>query len=105
MTSTDEAYGAIGLRACYAMPGTDIAYGAARGRGQGPRDSGREGGGGGGRGRGVGGGVLCTLQVCFAIGLRACYAVSGTDLAYAAACSYAMSGTDIANAAIGLRAC
>eukprot|EP00961_Rhodomonas_salina_P303411 3941220-Rhodomonas_salina.1 len=42
------------------------------------------------------------------MGLRACYALSGTGLAYVAmglrAC-YALSGTDLAYAAMGLRAC
>eukprot|EP00961_Rhodomonas_salina_P139218 1873633-Rhodomonas_salina.1 len=56
------------LRACYAMSGTDIAYGAT----------------------------------C----LRACYAVSGTDMAHGAVClgaCYAMSGTDIAYGGTRLR--
>eukprot|EP00961_Rhodomonas_salina_P084889 1140171-Rhodomonas_salina.3 len=30
MSGTDLGYDGIGLRACYAMPGTDLAYGAAR---------------------------------------------------------------------------
>eukprot|EP00961_Rhodomonas_salina_P232980 3147932-Rhodomonas_salina.1 len=37
--------------------------------------------------------------VRYAIGLRACYAISGTDIAYAATClraCYAMPGTDLA---------
>eukprot|EP00961_Rhodomonas_salina_P267808 3618292-Rhodomonas_salina.1 len=40
--------------------------------------------------------------VCSAICLRACYAMSGTDLAYGAIClrsCYAMSGTDLGYAA------
>eukprot|EP00961_Rhodomonas_salina_P261626 3535963-Rhodomonas_salina.3 len=46
ISGTGIAYGAISLRACYAISGTDLAYGA--------------------------------------ISLRACYAMSGTDLAYGA---------------------
>eukprot|EP00961_Rhodomonas_salina_P183139 2472361-Rhodomonas_salina.1 len=40
--------------------------------------------------------------------LRACYALSGTDLAHGATClraCYALSGTDLACTCIGLRAC
>eukprot|EP00961_Rhodomonas_salina_P027935 377831-Rhodomonas_salina.6 len=48
------------------------------------------------------------LLVSSAIVLRACYAMSGTEIAYVAIglrpC-YAMSGTGIAYGAIGLRAC
>eukprot|EP00961_Rhodomonas_salina_P264946 3581658-Rhodomonas_salina.2 len=40
--------------------------------------------------------------------LRTCYAMSGTDLAYAATglrAPYAVCGTDLGHAAIGLRPC
>eukprot|EP00961_Rhodomonas_salina_P014722 197497-Rhodomonas_salina.2 len=47
MSGTDIAYGATRLRACYAMSGADLPYGAIR--------------------------------------LRACYAMCGTDIAYGAA--------------------
>eukprot|EP00961_Rhodomonas_salina_P092859 1249926-Rhodomonas_salina.1 len=53
ISGTDIAYGAVRLRACYAIPGTNLAYGAIR-------------------------------LLAYAFGLRACYAMSSTDLAYGA---------------------
>eukprot|EP00961_Rhodomonas_salina_P303717 3941342-Rhodomonas_salina.2 len=73
MSGTDVAYGGIALRVCCAMSGTDRAYGGI------------------------------TLRACCASphNLRARYAMSGTGIAYSTvalhAC-YAMSGTETASA-------
>eukprot|EP00961_Rhodomonas_salina_P189744 2559981-Rhodomonas_salina.1 len=85
----------ICLRACYAMSGTGIAYAAIRlcaawERGQRTRREGgkgvwREGGGERareGEGGKNGGGIH--YQVSCATSQRACYAMSGTEIAYAA---------------------
>eukprot|EP00961_Rhodomonas_salina_P175208 2363480-Rhodomonas_salina.2 len=108
---TDLAYGVmpcISLRACYAMPGTDAAYLPIRvlntvrlcytmcgtDLGQAGTDLGYA----ATRGRAASMRRSKSLVLC-PIGLRACYAESGTDLACShislRAC-YAMSGTDIA---------
>eukprot|EP00961_Rhodomonas_salina_P214988 2903700-Rhodomonas_salina.2 len=68
---------AIGLRACYAVPGTDLGYAATR--------------------------LPATFRSAYrpseaakGIVLRTCYAMSGSDLAYGTIClcaRYAMSGT------------
>eukprot|EP00961_Rhodomonas_salina_P171013 2305774-Rhodomonas_salina.3 len=101
---------AMGLRACYAMSGTDLAYGVTSGvRLSGACEERK-------RWRGTAPPPIC-LGTCYAMsvgekhvlmqpcqvpypsGLRACYAMSGTDLAYAAIClraCYAVSGTDLA---------
>eukprot|EP00961_Rhodomonas_salina_P008786 119595-Rhodomonas_salina.2 len=50
--------------------------------------------------------VLHDVRRSYAISLRACYALSGTDLAYAAIClrvCYTLARTDLAKGAIGLR--
>eukprot|EP00961_Rhodomonas_salina_P081675 1098042-Rhodomonas_salina.1 len=60
-----EVNSAIGLRACYAMPGTDPAHG-----------------------------TIC---------LRACYAASSTDGAIALRARYAMPGTDLTDGAYQMR--
>eukprot|EP00961_Rhodomonas_salina_P266725 3604468-Rhodomonas_salina.2 len=62
----------IGLRACYAMPGTAVACdGTDTARAYAAIREGREYGGRGG-------------EVSFAISLRACYAMPGTVIAYGA---------------------
>eukprot|EP00961_Rhodomonas_salina_P277286 3747133-Rhodomonas_salina.8 len=63
MFDTKLAYVAIGIRARYAMSGTDIAYGAAREIHMGYFSL-------------TG---FCSLPIMMV--LRACYAVSGTELA------------------------
>eukprot|EP00961_Rhodomonas_salina_P262157 3543032-Rhodomonas_salina.2 len=48
--------------------------------------------------------AVCSTDTvaCYAICIRACYAVSGTELPYAATTYYVMSGTDVAYAATRL---
>eukprot|EP00961_Rhodomonas_salina_P062130 834044-Rhodomonas_salina.1 len=86
------------LRACYAMSGTDIAYGATT-RGVPTRARSI-------RVWSVPSPYACatrcpilTSRIVCAIPLRVCYTMSGTDIAHGATClrvCYAMSGTDIA---------
>eukprot|EP00961_Rhodomonas_salina_P218423 2951497-Rhodomonas_salina.3 len=106
MSGTHIAHGAIGLRASYAMSGTQISVrrcAVLRSRTAllGPCGGGR---------------VDSLFRVRWyalslrarSIGLRSCYAKSGTDVRFAAIglrTCYAKSGTAIACGAIGLRAC
>eukprot|EP00961_Rhodomonas_salina_P019684 265045-Rhodomonas_salina.3 len=82
MSSTDVVYGAT--RCPYAMCGTGVAYGAMR-----YASTGTE----------LAYGAMRSPVRDPAIGLRSCYAMSGTYIAYCAIClrsCYAMSGTYIA---------
>eukprot|EP00961_Rhodomonas_salina_P064492 867780-Rhodomonas_salina.2 len=79
MSGTNLANGSIGLWACYAIPGTDLAYATTRtSRSQRRR---------------------CPLPGLSPRCLRCCYAKSGTDIVYDAIglrAWYALPGTDIA---------
>eukprot|EP00961_Rhodomonas_salina_P258745 3496326-Rhodomonas_salina.9 len=101
LSSTAMPHAAISLRACYAMSGTETAYAAARcpeptrlavlsegGRGQ---ERGRE---RARKERGQGGGRLRARYVP----TLCCYAMSGTDIAYAIS-PYAVCSTELAYAA------
>eukprot|EP00961_Rhodomonas_salina_P139569 1878258-Rhodomonas_salina.5 len=81
MSGTGVRYGAICRRACYAVSSTDLAYGTARKAASKFKRM-----------------VISELEVS-PIFFCACYAMSATDIAHAAiylrAC-YAMSGTNIA---------
>eukprot|EP00961_Rhodomonas_salina_P264228 3571353-Rhodomonas_salina.2 len=89
MPGTDPAYATTTLRACSAMHGTDLAHAAPStacdARGDTYHCPGFP--------------AQCNPKV--AIGLRACYAMSGTgtnvahDSISICACSYAMSGTEM----------
>eukprot|EP00961_Rhodomonas_salina_P198729 2680395-Rhodomonas_salina.3 len=83
-SSTDIAYAASYLRACYAMSGTELAYGATRSAWK-WMESGSL--------------LVGPTLFAYAISLCICYAVSGTELAYASTLCHAMSGTDIEYAA------
>eukprot|EP00961_Rhodomonas_salina_P005507 74791-Rhodomonas_salina.4 len=72
------------------MSGTDLAYGAIASTGFGPA-SGR---------RASVSMVLESDLVQTATSLRACYAMSGTELAYGLRTPYAISGTDLAYGAM-----
>eukprot|EP00961_Rhodomonas_salina_P081460 1095325-Rhodomonas_salina.2 len=81
MSGTELAYGAVSLRASYAMSGADKAYGAGR----------------------VEGGRF-PLAVDPGSSLRASYAMSSTDVAHSLVsvlrASYGISGTDVAYAVV-----
>eukprot|EP00961_Rhodomonas_salina_P041535 559058-Rhodomonas_salina.1 len=87
MSGTDRACGAIGLRACYATSGTDLACGATSACTQcevgAVTETRWEGNGEWGGGEGRTECVQCPGRG--PIVLRACYALSGTDMAYGAA--------------------
>eukprot|EP00961_Rhodomonas_salina_P272133 3677535-Rhodomonas_salina.3 len=137
MSGTDLAYAGICLRACFAMSGTDLAYGATRllrlvhlrrGRGEGEKEKEKEGEEKGEKEKEEEEDAMDQV-----ISPHAWFAMSGTDLGYAATLSlydvrwrsqrrlqpfsqaryrpialrapYAMSGTDTAYGAMSLRTC